>query len=172
MAVQYAATAALPLLLEPDPPDGGRRFWGGWRRRGGEPVRCYADDAQGAVAQWTVLVQRLTPISRKELAVILGQHVAGGTRRTLDGRQWPSYTAPVARALDRLGIGPLKGAWTGNEHGRPTEIAAACLSLLDEAADILDEQAMSVERRERLASDIRLLTSVRSLEPWRSRWPS
>lgn len=170
MVVEHAPQA-LPLLMEPEPPEEGRRFAGGYRRRNGELVRCYTDDAQGAVAQWAVVCHRLTRLSRTELAHIFGQNVSGGIALMIGGQQWATYTAPVMRALDRLGIRPSTGTWTGNEHSRPTEIAAACLSLLDQAADMLDGQPVSVGTRAQLVADMRLLTSVKALEPWRSRWP-
>lgn len=152
----------LPLVYEPDYPAIDARFPKGWRldQRSDHRqfVRVTAHDAQGALVQWAILRYLLT--DARSYDVMRGAPV---TRRMLaqylQGDAFPLYTAPVLRALDRLGIGRLNGRWTG-QIDRPLEIIAASRTVMARAVDALTGELVPVEDRDQLVADLRLLALV------------
>lgn len=155
------------LLYEPDPPAPEARVYPGhgwrstpyrkWQSGSGVPVRCRADDALGARLQRGIVRYALLGVTRRRLAEELVT-TPNNIQLYLRGVSFASYTRPVLRALDRLGIGRKRGR--NVEHRRCREIHSAATRVMARAARVIEGQLIAVEARSELIADLRLLAAV------------
>lgn len=167
MAAEYAQTGrhALPLLLQPDQPPVGVVGTYGWRWKAGTRFavleRRPQDDEQGAVVQWMVLRYYRDGVLRKTLAAEYGyserrvQEYLSGKGTSARCLWWMAYSAPVLRALARLGYPVTEYC---NRRKRLGVQAEACRRALSTLADLVADDPRPLARR--LTQDMRLLTET------------
>jgi hypothetical protein len=154
----------LPLLYEPDRPNPHGRAQHGWSRTRRianriehvELHRQHRDDWFGAQVQHAIVRYVLGMASRKTLAAELGM----SERQVQDyllGRAWESYGCPVIRALKHLGISTGRGDWQDGGR-RAKEVVEASRDVMRRSIDAIEVPSLSPEERERLLSDLYLLT--------------
>ncbi len=149
-----------PLLFQPDPiiVNPSRRGLNrsqGWKSTGvrGGDERQYDHDEHGAVVQMIVLRYTLYGEPRRQLANEYGLSERQIQEYVTGGKHWRCYTAPVFRALARLGISPGRINKSKRDRGREAfrTLSGDLLTLLKD-----DPRPMARE----IVSALRLFTAV------------
>lgn len=150
--------APLPLLFEPDrPADLSTRKS---VQNGG--IRSQFALDFGARVQHAIALYIVAGVSRPDVARFLGMSERQ-TQAVVLGRAWPAYSKPVLRALDRMGISLSRGRWYG-PRARHHEIVAASQSVMRRAIDALEGAPIPLYDRDKLVSDLYLLTVAGEVE--------
>lgn len=157
---ELPAVTVLPLLMEPDRPEGRKLLYTGWRRENGILTRCRLDDVHGALVQHVVVRYYVHGIQRQVIAQEIG-YSPRQVQAWLGGTASSTYGQPVRDALANLGIGLNRA---GSADYDPTsrrlrEIVGAQARLLDDAAGLLGRDVRPGAVQVRLLA--RLLTAGR-----------
>lgn len=152
-------TAPLPLLFEPDRPN--ELSTRNSVQNGG--IRSEFALDFGARVQHAIAMYIVGGMPRPGVARFLGMSERQ-TQAVVLGRAWPAYSQPVLRALARMGISLSRGRWYG-PRARHHEIIAASHSVMRRAIDAIEVPDMPLYDRDKLVSDLYLLTVAAEARP-------
>lgn len=154
------AATTLPLLMEPDRPDIDSRQKttnSGWRREGEKLVRDHGADDFGALVQHVIVRYLVHGVHRQQIAKEI-QYSERQIQAWIGGRAARSYTQPVRRALQMLGLSMGRGGVQEKRSKRRGEVVGACMGLLADVQWYMDDDWPRAREIKELS---RLLTAGR-----------